>query len=70
MGLGELMGLLIAFGFSWAANGMAFLKRHVRSINLAGGILLILIGASMLLGLWSDWIYRLQGLINGFVTPI
>lgn len=69
LGLG-IPFLLIAFGFSWAANGMAFLKRHVRSINLAGGILLILIGASMLLGLWSDWIYRLQGLINGFVTPI
>lgn len=69
LGLG-IPFLLIALGFSWATDAMAFLKRHVRTINLIGGTVLILIGASMTTGLWTDWIYRLQGLINGFVTPI
>lgn len=69
LGLG-IPFLLIALGFSWATDAMAFLKRHVRTINLIGGTVLILIGASMTTGLWTDWIYRLQGLINGFITPI
>ena len=69
LGLG-LPFLLIALGFSWATTATGFLKRHIRTINLLGGLLLILIGAAMVSGLWTEWIYRLQNLINGFVTPI
>ncbi|KQP96098.1 MULTISPECIES: cytochrome c biogenesis CcdA family protein [unclassified Rathayibacter] len=69
LGLG-IPFLLIALGFSWASTATAFLKRHIRTINLLGGALLILIGAAMLTGLWTEGIYRLQNLINGFVTPI
>jgi len=69
LGLG-IPFLIIALGFSWAARATAFLKRHTRTINLLGGLLLVLIGTAMLTGLWTEWIYRLQNLINGFVAPI
>ncbi|PPH36094.1 cytochrome C biogenesis protein [Rathayibacter sp. AY1E4] len=69
LGLG-LPFLLIALGFSWAATATSFLKRHIRTINLLGGGLLILIGTAMVSGLWTQLIYRLQNLINGFVLPI
>ena len=69
LGLG-IPFLLIALGFSWATTATSFLKRHIRTINLLGGLLLVLIGTAMLTGLWTEWIYRLQNLINGFVTPI
>lgn len=69
LGLG-IPFLLIALGFSWAATATSFLKRHIRTINLLGGGLLILIGTAMVTGLWTQLIYRLQNLINGFVLPI
>lgn len=69
LGLG-IPFLLIAFGFNWATNAMTVLRKHIRTINLVGGTVLILIGTSMVLGIWTEWIFRLQGLINGFTIPI
>jgi cytochrome c-type biogenesis protein len=69
LGLG-IPFVLIALGLSWATGTVSFLKRHVRAINLAGGVLLILIGALMVSGLWTNWMYQLQAVIPGFVTPV
>lgn len=62
--------LLVAFGLEWVAGSMTFLKRHIRAINIAGGVLLIAIGVLMVSGLWSAWMYSLQGVLNGIVTPL
>jgi cytochrome c-type biogenesis protein len=62
--------ILIAFGFTWAAGAVAFLRRHIRAVNLAGGILLIVIGVLMITGLWTAWIYSLQAMIGGTTLPV
>lgn len=62
--------LLIALGLNWMTAAVAFLRRHIRAINIAGGVMLIVIGVLMISGLWTAWIYSLQALIGGFVLPI
>lgn len=57
--------LLVAFGFGWVTGSMAFLRRHIRTINLIGGGLLIVIGLVMVSGLWTAWMSELQGVMSG-----
>ena len=69
IGLG-LPFLLIALGFGWVTGGVAFLKRHIRAINIAGGVILMSIGVAMVSGLWQMWMSSLQAVIGGTVTPL
>ena len=69
LGLG-LPFLLVAWGFGWARASTTFLRTHIRAINLAGGIVLMLIGLAMVTGLWTYLTTTMQGWIGGFVTPI
>ncbi len=62
--------LLVALGFQWASGAVGWLKRHVRAINVAGGVGLIMIGVLMISGLWTVWLYQLQALIGGVLLPI
>lgn len=57
--------LLVAFGFGWVTGSLAFLRRHIRTINLIGGGLLIVIGLIMVSGLWTAWMSDLQGVMSG-----
>lgn len=75
LGLAYCIGLgipfiLLAFGFSWATSSVAFLKRHIRAINIFGGVLLIVMGVLMVTGLWTQWMYQLQAVISDFVPTI
>ena len=69
LGLG-IPFLLVALGLGWVTGSLAFLKRHIRTINIIGGVLLIVIGVLMVSGLWSAWMYSLQGVMSGLVTPL
>ncbi|WP_378144900.1 cytochrome c biogenesis CcdA family protein [Cnuibacter sp. UC19_7] len=62
--------LLVALGLNWVTGSVAFLKRHIRIINIVGGALLVAIGLLMVTGVWTTWMLSLQGVIGGFVTPI
>jgi len=62
--------LLLALGLTWATKSVTFLKRHIRAINIAGGILLIVIGALLATGLWTMWMSSLQAWIGGYVPAI
>ncbi|GAA2245385.1 cytochrome c biogenesis protein CcdA [Herbiconiux moechotypicola] len=62
--------LLVALGFDWVAGSVAFLKRHIRAINIIGGALLVAIGVLMVTGVWTIFLYEIQAVITGFVTPI
>ena len=55
-----------------AVSGVSdfILKRHIRAINVAGGILLILIGVLMVSGVWGVFMSRVGVLIQGYVTTI
>jgi cytochrome c-type biogenesis protein len=57
--------LVVALGFGWVTGSLAFLRRHIRTINLIGGGLLIVIGLIMLSGLWTAWMSELQGVMSG-----
>lgn len=69
LGLG-LPFLGIALGLSWATGSVQWLRRHIRLINIIGGILLILVGLAMVTGLWQAMMSSLTGVINGFVPAL
>jgi cytochrome c-type biogenesis protein len=69
LGLG-IPFLLVALGLNWVTGSVAWLKRHIRVINIVGGSLLILIGLLMVSGVWRMIISSLGAVIGGFVSPI
>ena len=69
LGLG-IPFLLVALGLGWVTGSVAWLKRHIRLINIVGGALLIAIGLLMVTGLWRIFISNLGAVIGGFDTPL
>lgn len=69
LGLG-IPFLLVALGFSWVTGSVAWLKRHIRVINIVGGSMLIVIGLLMVTGVWRIFISNLGVMIGGFDTAI
>ncbi len=67
LGLG-IPFLLIALGFGWATRSVAFLRRHVRTVNLIGGAVLIVLGVLMVTGVWGVLMSQLTGVFFS-VTP-
>ncbi|MGN6501593.1 MAG: cytochrome c biogenesis protein CcdA, partial [Pseudolysinimonas sp.] len=55
---------LVAFGFGWVGGTIAWVKRHIRAVNIAGGVLLILIGVLMVTGAWT-WLMSSLGAVIG-----
>jgi cytochrome c-type biogenesis protein len=69
LGLG-IPFLVLAAGLGWATSAIAFLRRHIRAINIAGGLTMVAIGLLMVTGLWATLVYSLQDLIGTTVLPI
>lgn len=69
MGLG-IPFILITLGWSWATKSVAFLRRHIRAINIAGGVLLVLLGVLMVSGVWSWLMSSLGAVIQVVETPL
>ena len=69
LGLG-IPFLLIALGLGWATSAVAFLKRHIRIVNVIGGALLIAIGILMVTGVWNAWMLQLQEVLPYFQTAV
>jgi cytochrome c-type biogenesis protein len=59
VGLG-LPFVALAFGFGWATTTVGVLRRHSRTIQLIGGVLLIVLGLLMVTGLWGDLVAWLR----------
>lgn len=75
LGLAYSLGLgipfiLLALGLGWATTAVAFLRRHIRAINIAGGILLVLLGVLMLTGVWTTLMISLQGVLANVPLPL
>ncbi len=62
--------LLLAFGFGWAGTGVRFLRRHSRTIQVAGASMLILVGLAMVTGLWGEFVAWLQTRFAGSQTVL
>lgn len=69
LGLG-IPFLLVALGFGWATKAIGFLRRHIRVVNIIGGILLIVLGILMLTGLWTDIMSRLGAVMGSVFLPL
>ena len=69
LGLGIPFGLT-ALGLNWVSAALAFIRRHIRTVNIAGAAMLIILGLLMVTGVWVRWIYQLQNLSGTFLTPI
>ena len=69
LGLGlpfVLFGLL----FRRLSGALAFLRRNARTLQYAGGGLLVLVGVAISTGLWNEFIVYLRPLIQGFEPPV
>ena len=69
LGLG-IPFLLLALGFGWATRSVAFLRTHIRAVNLIGGGLLVLLGVLMVTGVWTTLMAQLQGVVQSVPLPL
>lgn len=70
LGIG-LPFVAIAAGFGWATKSVGFIKRHLRAFNIAGGVMLIVLGVLLVTGIWNSFVAWLQvGLIGGYQLAI
>jgi cytochrome c-type biogenesis protein len=61
--------VLVALGFGWVTSVLGFMRRHVRVVSAAGGLLLITIGILLVSGEWTHLMdeFRAQvGPASGF----
>jgi cytochrome c-type biogenesis protein len=69
LGLG-IPFLLLAAGFGWASKSVSFLRRHIRVVNIIGGVLLVLLGLLMVSGIWGNLMSYLQGVFLNVPLPL
>ena len=66
LGLG-IPFVLLAFGSARAVEGMGWLRRHTRAIQILGGVLLILVGLALVTGVWNDFVSWVR---DAFVSDV
>ncbi|WP_024794162.1 cytochrome c biogenesis CcdA family protein [Tomitella biformata] len=70
LGLG-LPFIILALGSARALQGVGFLRTHSRTIQIVGGVMLVLVGIALVTGMWGlfvDWV-RIA-FISDTVLPI
>lgn len=66
LGLG-LPFVALAFGSSSALRGVGWLRRNSRNIQIAGGMLLVVVGFALMTGVWEMFIAWIR---DEFVTDV
>ena len=66
LGLG-IPFVLLAFGSARAVDGLGWLRRHTRAIQIFGGVLLILVGLALVTGVWNDFVSWVR---DAFVSDV
>ncbi|WP_417554680.1 cytochrome c biogenesis CcdA family protein [Microbacterium sp.] len=69
LGLG-IPFLLVAMGFGWATSATAFMRRHIRTVNIIGAALLILLGVLMVAGLWTQIMSSIGAVMSSVILPL
>ena len=47
--------------------GLGWLRRHTRTLQIAGGVLMILVGAALVTGLWNEFVSWVR---DAFVSDV
>jgi cytochrome c-type biogenesis protein len=68
-GLG-LPFVLIALGAARAVRALGWLRRHTRTIQITGGVLMVAVGVLLLTGAWGALLARMQVSVAGFVPVL
>ena len=66
LGLG-IPFVLLAFGSARAVQGLTWLRRHTRGIQIFGGVLLLVVGAALVTGVWNDFVSWVR---DAFVSDV
>ena len=66
LGLG-IPFVLLALGSARAVQGLGWLRRHTRQIQIFGGVLLILVGTALVTGVWNDFVSWVR---DAFVSDV
>ena len=62
--------VLLALGAQRAVHTLGWLRRHVRPIQITGGVLLVVLGLLLVSGLWGGFIAWMRGPIAGYTLPL
>ena len=61
----------LAFGSASAVAGLGWLRRHTRTIQIAGGVLLIAVGVALVTGVWGHFVAAVRDtLVSNVRLPI
>ncbi|CAN3126989.1 cytochrome c biogenesis CcdA family protein [Mycobacterium sp. smrl_JER01] len=66
LGLG-IPFVALAFGSARAVAGLGWLRRHTRTIQVFGGVLMILVGVALVTGLWNEFVSWVR---DAFVSDV
>ena len=69
LGLG-LPFILVGLLFRTAGRALGFLRRNARTLQVAGGLMMSLVGLAIATGLWAAFINALRPLLGGFQTVL
>ena len=69
LGLG-LPFILFGVLYGSAGRALGFLRRNARRIQVAGGLMLSLVGVAIATGLYQQFVVWLRPMVSGFVPPI
>ncbi|WP_336648332.1 cytochrome c biogenesis CcdA family protein [Microbacterium sp. MMO-10] len=69
LGLG-IPFLLLAVGWGWASRSVTLLRRHIRTVNIVGGGVLVFLGLLMVTGLWTALMSALQQVVINVPLPL
>ena len=75
LGVAYWLGLALPFVFVALLLGrilsaLAWVRRHIKPINVAGGALLVLIGVLMVLGIWREFLSWAGVILSGFTSTL
>jgi cytochrome c-type biogenesis protein len=57
-------------GWGWASRSVSLLRRHIRALNIIGGVLLVSLGVLMVTGLWTMLMSALQQVVINVPVPL
>lgn len=62
--------ILVALLLGRVLPALAWVRRHIATINIAGGALLVLIGVLMVVGIWREFLSWTGVILSGFTAPL